>query len=1243
MKRVVQWIAAGASLAASISSPARAADPPTAAAAASPAGICISEDAKQSLATCPAGVSKFTPKGDKPQGVKLGQAAPSDAKLKENKPGSVDVSMQAGVRDLRRAQMKDKSLKLLISEIAQLEELWKATSPKAADRVTLARRMAETYVELENAAFRDKTEAEIKKDQPVADKAKKTLDGARANAIKYYKVVANEYKTYPQLDEVLYYLAYEYEQAQNLDEARKVYLQLINDTPQSKYIPNAYLAFGELFFVEASSDPSKFELAKQSYMKVLEYKESENKVWGYAQYKLGYVYWNLGERENFAKALDAFKKVIEYGDRHITEPGISALQKSARKDIVPVYALIGKPVDAYAFFKPLSGDKGSDNTATYEMMDNLGLNYLDTGHYPEAIALYEDLLQRDKGDKNCNYQAHIVQATMAVKGGSNKANIRTKLDDMVKRAKAFKGESHADDAKVSCANATVELLYETGAAWQIEAQGSGGVRGTGDKGTMKLAAELYNLITENYTKDDFVKFEFPKIVKDDWPSLFKIKYAKADLLYFQGDWEKCGPAFDAVVEEEPTGSDAPEAAYAAVLCYQKLYDQTHTGDKARKGTGNLPGQKGGKADAQKEAEAQKEALKKKEMSPTQKGMVQAFNRYVCYIKPSDTDAKAKEQYTEVKYARARTYFESHYWEEAAEGFKDIALNHADLDSGIYAAQLYLESLNILGGSSEQPRPACFDEMGEAVPKFLQLYCEGGKAAKNPDQCTMLTKIQCDIQRLKAQKTVELAAKSTTNSLRLYEDAATTYLNIWKKYGEGPMEAGQKAQCERIDEVLFNAAESFQSARLVMKSIQVRLILLNPKYGMDKSDLARKSVYKVGGNFQAIAVYDEAAKWYEKYSKEFPKGEKADSALSDAVVLRLGLGQDSEAIKDADDFMKTYGQSKPVETSRVAFAIGAHYVEREAWDDARKRLSGAMGLIDKSAPLDVQVQAHALLGRVYVRIKVDNNAATEYGKVKSLWKDPKASADKILADADGGGRRLGKALTAVGESFFYFAEKERKKVDAIRFPDYKGPNTKDDVLKHIKTKVADWMKKKRPAIEAAEKEYLRVVQLEPEPPPKWVIAAGSRVGGMWGEFVREFRAAPIPAEFKKDDELRTTYYSALDEASEPQKQRAKLAFETCLGYSVKYQFFDEYSRACEEWLSKTYKNEYHQVDEFRGAPTRVNSGLTDRAYPLDIDGKPVNPNPPAEPDKQPEGEKKGDDKAAEPKDDKKGGKKPAGKK
>ena len=54
---------------------------------------------------------------------------------------------------------------------------------------------------------------------------------------------------------------------------------------------------------------------------------------------------------------------------------------------------------------------------------------------------------------------------------------------------------------------------------------------------------------------------------------------------------------------------------------------------------------------------------------------------------------------------------------------------------------------------------------------------------------------------------------------------------------------------------------------------------------------------------------------------------------------------------------------------------------------------------------------------------DNSAAPEYTKVKGLWSDPKGAVAKVFEDAKdepeaGRIRRLGKALTAVGEAMFY---------------------------------------------------------------------------------------------------------------------------------------------------------------------------------------------------------------------------------
>jgi tetratricopeptide (TPR) repeat protein len=1235
MNRLVQLLVLGTAV--SVGTKALAAD------------VCIDDKAKQSLNACAGGVAPKEFKGNKTPTTNF-HSAPQQADLKkkdqQTKPGKPNI--EEAPRDERKSRLQARQRALLVTEIQGLERLFETTAKNKPDRPQLARRLAEAYVELESAAFRDKTQAEIKRDelkktnataagqqQTQANQAEAVMKAARKKAIDNYSIIVNEYPNYGQLDEVLYYLAYEYEQASDLKNARSVYYDLIKKAPQSKYIPNAYLAFGELFFNEAQGDPSKWDLAAQAYSEVTKYPAPNNKVYGYAWYKLGYVFWNKGELE---KALNAFKKVIEFGVAYTQLPGASKLADSARRDVIPVYALKGDPAQAWNFMHNISGDAQGSNQKTIKMMDDLGNNYLDTGHYPESIILYKDLMARDKSGRQCVYQGHITEATMAMKS-NNKDAIVKEIDNQIKVHNEVKSGGYTAEQKVECANTTAALTTETAMAWHLEAVGSQGQRGTGDQKSMGLAAQLYKKVVDNWSSDEFSKFEFKRIVKEDWPSIYKIKYAMADLLYFQRDWAKCGPAFDSVVQENPQAPEAAEAAYAAVLCYQNIYDETHKGDAGKKGSGNLPGQEGKKGDKKAQAAAEAEKLKPKEMTENQKGMVSAFNKYICYIKPAASDAAGQEQLVEVKYARARTYFESQHWEEAALGFREIAMNHSDRDVGIYAAQLYLESVNVLG--SHMQKTACFDDMEQDVPKFIELYCQGDKASKNAEQCTTLNKIQVDILRLKAQKLVERADKEQgKDSIRLYEEGGKAYFEMFRKYCQDPVNNGQQPQAERCDEIAYNAARSFQAARLVAKAITARRALLAfDEKVKGSSPLAKKARYEIGGNYQAIAVYDLAAQWYEDYAKADPKAPDADKALSDAVILRLGLGQEEQAISDAQFFTKHYGGSKPAQTAQIAFAVGSHYAEQEKWMDAEKALRGSMGTIDRAAP-DVAVQAHATLARTYTKIRGnDNNAKAEYAKVRSLWSDP-AKAEQKIKDAYPGeddgqrDRRLAKALNSVGEAFFFAAEEKRKAdVEPVKFPAYTGPGDKASVLKHINSKVKDWYTKKREAISKVEPEYVKILELKPVPPPKWVIAAGSRAGLMWGDFVDDFRRAPIPEAWKKDAEIRGTYYDALDAASEPFKvNSAKPALKKCLDLSVKYQYFDEFSRNCEVWLAKNYKAEYHVVDELRGAPTLANSGLDEKSPPVLPDGTFWHPSAPAPEKTTVNAEESGDKK--------KGDKKPA---
>ena len=293
--------------------------------------ICIGDSAKQALAACPNnGPSTFQQHGKAP--ALNFHTAPQPADLKkrdqQTRPNQPSEQMTAGQRDDRKSRLQQRAQGLLIGELQGLENLLSNTPGNSPDRLQLVRRLAEDYVELENVGFTQKTQAEVKRDelkksdpagagrqQAVANQMNNIMLKARQKAEQFYTTITTDFPNYPQLDEVLYYLAYEYEQGNNADLARKTYYQLITTRPNSKYIPNAYLAFGELFFNEAQGDPSKWPVAQQAYQKVIGFPPPDNKVYGYAWYKLAYVQWNSGD---FPGALSAFKKTIDYGTTFTT-------------------------------------------------------------------------------------------------------------------------------------------------------------------------------------------------------------------------------------------------------------------------------------------------------------------------------------------------------------------------------------------------------------------------------------------------------------------------------------------------------------------------------------------------------------------------------------------------------------------------------------------------------------------------------------------------------------------------------------------------------------------------------------------------------------------------------------------------------------------------------------------------------------------------------------------------------------
>ena len=79
---------------------------------------------------------------------------------------------------------------------------------------------------------------------------------------------------------------------------------------------------------------------------------------------------------------------------------------------------------------------------------------------------------------------------------------------------------------------------------------------------------------------DFAKFEFPRIVKEEWPTMYKLRYAMADWLYSSSAGRSAAlhSTRSAPWIRRRRGR---EAAYASVLC-SKMYDQMYKGEADRR-------------------------------------------------------------------------------------------------------------------------------------------------------------------------------------------------------------------------------------------------------------------------------------------------------------------------------------------------------------------------------------------------------------------------------------------------------------------------------------------------------------------------------------------------------------------------------------------------------------------------------------------------------------------------------------
>jgi TolA-binding protein len=215
--------------------------------------------------------------------------ASQNAILMEAEPTTIIANDTGGTsliaaRDPRLTNRRPQSRAHILGEVQSLERLLDASKKDAPDRPQLRRRIAEGYNDLAMTASG-------------AD-----ADRARSESIKQYTAIVNDHPNVAQKDEVLYFLGLAHELNGDPPHARASYYELIKQSPNSKFIPLAYFAFGEIFYGEGVADPSKNDLALQAFIEVLKYPAPANPIVADTLLRIGQVHRRKGDTSK-AKAM----------------------------------------------------------------------------------------------------------------------------------------------------------------------------------------------------------------------------------------------------------------------------------------------------------------------------------------------------------------------------------------------------------------------------------------------------------------------------------------------------------------------------------------------------------------------------------------------------------------------------------------------------------------------------------------------------------------------------------------------------------------------------------------------------------------------------------------------------------------------------------------------------------------------------------------------------------------------------
>jgi len=319
-----------------------------------------------------------------------------------------------------REKLLDSQEKIRERGVDVTREFLGKTKEENSNQDKILIRVAEYYIEEEDLEFErrfdeyDEKYLEYERQQKAFENGELSVSPAEPlqpkqnyeKAIAIYDLIIKNFPESDLVDDAYYNKAYLLEEMEETVASRQIFQTIIDEYPESKYAPEAYMKLAESFFYPEPGDSLsttilKLNKAIQLYKNVLEYKDSPR--YDEALYKLGWSYYRLaGENPDYyTEAIIHFMAVVQDIDR-LKE--LDPTGEIVRADVKPE----ALQFIAASFIDPNYAKSGVDNARGFieklerpqfgiDVMENMGDRYAKITKWNEAISAYSQLLDMYPG------------------------------------------------------------------------------------------------------------------------------------------------------------------------------------------------------------------------------------------------------------------------------------------------------------------------------------------------------------------------------------------------------------------------------------------------------------------------------------------------------------------------------------------------------------------------------------------------------------------------------------------------------------------------------------------------------------------------------------------------------------------------------------------------------------------------------------------------------------------------------